>query len=73
MAKKKVPASRKYANGTTYKDSKGKTHKRTYQRTRLKKHLKIASKKVMRGDATREGGGVPIINQSRPPGDPARH
>ena len=27
--KKKVPASRKYANGTTYKDSEGKTHKRT--------------------------------------------
>ncbi|BAQ84235.1 hypothetical protein [uncultured Mediterranean phage uvMED] len=26
--KKKVPASKKYANGTTYKDSKGKTHKR---------------------------------------------
>ena len=27
--KKKVPASVKYANGTTYKDSEGKTHKRT--------------------------------------------
>jgi hypothetical protein len=26
--KKKVPASVKYADGTTYKDSKGKTHKR---------------------------------------------
>lgn len=26
--KKKVPASKKYADGTTYKDSKGKTHKR---------------------------------------------
>ena len=26
--KKKKPASKKYANGTTYKDSKGKTHKR---------------------------------------------
>jgi len=27
--KKKISASRKYANGTTYKDSTGKTHKRT--------------------------------------------
>jgi len=27
-AKKKVSAERKYANGTTYKDSKGKAHKR---------------------------------------------
>jgi hypothetical protein len=27
-AKKKQPASKKYANGTTYKDSAGKTHKR---------------------------------------------
>lgn len=26
--KKKVPASKKYADGTTYKDSDGKTHKR---------------------------------------------
>lgn len=26
--KKKVPASKKYADGTTYKDSEGKTHKR---------------------------------------------
>lgn len=26
--KKKKPASKKYADGTTYKDSKGKTHKR---------------------------------------------
>jgi hypothetical protein len=29
VKKKKVPASVKYANGTTYKDSQGKTHKRT--------------------------------------------
>ena len=28
MAKKKVSAAKKYANGTTYKDSAGKTHKR---------------------------------------------
>lgn len=28
MASKKQPASKKYANGTTYKDSQGKTHKR---------------------------------------------
>ena len=28
-AKKKVSADRKYANGTTYKDSEGRTHKRT--------------------------------------------
>jgi hypothetical protein len=28
QAKKKQPASKKYANGTTYKDSDGKTHKR---------------------------------------------
>jgi hypothetical protein len=28
MAKKKVSAAKKYANGTTYKDSEGKTHKR---------------------------------------------
>ena len=27
--KKKVSADRKYANGTTYKDSEGRTHKRT--------------------------------------------
>ena len=27
-AKKKVSADKKYADGTTYKDSKGKTHKR---------------------------------------------
>jgi len=26
--KKKTPASKKYADGTTYKDSEGKTHKR---------------------------------------------
>ena len=26
--RKKVPASKKYADGTTYKDSKGKTHRR---------------------------------------------
>ena len=26
--RKKVPASKKYADGTTYKDSEGKTHKR---------------------------------------------
>lgn len=26
--KKKKPASKKYADGTTYKDSEGKTHKR---------------------------------------------
>ena len=26
--KKKVPAKRKYADGTTYKDNEGKTHKR---------------------------------------------
>lgn len=26
--KRKEPASKKYANGTTYKDSDGKTHKR---------------------------------------------
>lgn len=26
--KKKVSAKKKYANGTTYKDSKGRTHKR---------------------------------------------
>lgn len=28
MAKKKVSADRKYADGTKYKDSKGKTHRR---------------------------------------------
>lgn len=28
MADKKKPASKKYADGTTYKDSSGKTHKR---------------------------------------------
>jgi hypothetical protein len=28
MARKKQTASKKYADGTTYKDSKGKTHKR---------------------------------------------
>lgn len=28
MANNKQPASKKYANGTTYKDSSGKTHKR---------------------------------------------
>lgn len=28
MPKKKMPASKKYADGTTYKDSKGKTRKR---------------------------------------------
>lgn len=27
--RKKIPASIKYANGTTYKDSQGRTHKRT--------------------------------------------
>jgi hypothetical protein len=27
--KKKVSADKKYANGTTYKDSEGRTHKRT--------------------------------------------
>jgi len=27
-ARKKVPASKKYADGTTYKDSAGKTHRR---------------------------------------------
>jgi hypothetical protein len=39
MAKAKVPASKKYANGTTYKDSEGKTHKR------------ISAKGTKRGDA----------------------
>jgi hypothetical protein len=29
VIKKKVSADKKYANGTTYKDSEGRTHKRT--------------------------------------------
>ena len=28
VKRKKVPASKKYADGTTYKDSEGRTHKR---------------------------------------------
>lgn len=38
-SKKKVPAKKKYADGTTYKDSKGKTHRR------------VSSPGTKRGDA----------------------
>lgn len=38
-SKKKVPAKKKYSDGTTYKDSKGKTHRR------------VSSPGTKRGDA----------------------
>ena len=38
-SKKKIPAKKKYADGTTYKDSKGKTHRR------------VSSPGTKRGDA----------------------